>query len=444
VSAAPRRTVLTGAVAGLLAGCSEGTWWGENSAPPLPGERKSVLLIEDELRADPRLAELNIALPPPVRNAAWPQSGGSATHAMEHLEAAESITVAWRTDVGAGSGSRSRIIAGPVVADGRVFAVDADGMATAVEATNGRVLWQFAAENVERVDRLGGGAAAVADGRVYLANGNGMVFAVDAATGAEIWRRQLKAPVRSAPTTIAGRVLTPTADSQLFALEGSTGDILWQHAGLFEQTGILGGASPAATNELVIAPFASGEVVALTLDTGQQIWNEAVLRPRRTLAIGTMADIVGDPVIAGGRVIVAGASGEMASFDLEQGSREWTAEVTSMQTPWVAGNFIYVLTERNEVVCMVDQGGRVRWVSPLGELVEPDNPDSSRIRWTAPILVSGRLLLANSQSEMVSVSPYTGEILGKADLAGPVTVPAAVADGTVYFLTDAAELLAYR
>ena len=194
VSAAPRRTVLTGAVAGLLAGCSEGTWWGENSAPPLPGERKSVLLIEDELRADPRLAELNIALPPPVRNAAWPQSGGSATHAMEHLEAAESITVAWRTDVGAGSGSRSRIIAGPVVADGRVFAVDADGMATAVDATNGRVLWQFAAENVERVDRLGGGAAAVADGRVYLANGNGMVFAVDAATGAEIWRRQLKAP----------------------------------------------------------------------------------------------------------------------------------------------------------------------------------------------------------------------------------------------------------
>ena len=114
--------------------------------------------------------------------------------------------------------------------------------------------------------------------------------------------------------------------------------------------------------------------MALTLDTGQQIWNEAVLRPRRTLAIGTMADIVGDPVIAGGRVIVAGASGEMASFDLEQGSREWTAEVTSMQTPWVAGNFIYVLTERNEVVCMVDQGGRVRWVSPLGELVEPDEP----------------------------------------------------------------------
>ena len=133
MSSARRRTVLTGALAGLLTGCGEGTWLGETSAPPLPGERKPVLLIEDELHADPRLAELNITLPPPVRNPDWPQSGGSATHAMEHLEAAENLALAWRVDVGAGGGGRSRIIAGPVVADGKVFAVDADGMATAVD-----------------------------------------------------------------------------------------------------------------------------------------------------------------------------------------------------------------------------------------------------------------------------------------------------------------------
>jgi outer membrane protein assembly factor BamB len=110
----------------------------------------------------------------------------------------------------------------------------------------------------------------------------------------------------------------------------------------------------------------------------------------------------------------------------------------------VAGNFIYVLTERNEVVCMVDQGGRIRWVSPLGELVEPDDPESRRIRWTGPVLVSDRLLLANSEGEVVSVSPYTGEVLGRAALGGAVAVPTAVADGTVYFLTEGAQLLAFR
>ena len=92
-----------------------------------------------------------------------------------------------------------------------------------------------------------------------------MVLALDAASGAELWRRQLRAPIRAAPTVIDGKVLVPTADSQLFALDAATGEVLWQHAGLFEQAGILGGASPAAADGIVVAAYASGEVVALSL-----------------------------------------------------------------------------------------------------------------------------------------------------------------------------------
>jgi outer membrane protein assembly factor BamB len=122
----------------------------------------------------------------------------------------------------------------------------------------------------------------------------------------------------------------------------------------------------------------------------------------------------------------------------------WTAELTSTQTPWVAGEFIYLLSERNELVCLLRQGGRVRWVSPLGELADPEDPESVRVRWAGPVLVTDRLLLASSQAEVVSVSPYTGEVLGREELEGPVTLPPVVADGTVYFLTDRGDLLAYR
>ena len=443
MSGLSRRGALTAAAA-LLAGCGEGTWLGETPAPPLPGERKAVLLIEDQLSADPRLAQLNVVLPPAVRNADWPQAGGEPTHAMQHLEAAAAIAVAWRSGIGAGAGGGSRLLAGPVVAGGRVFAVDADGMTTAVDAATGSEVWQFYPEDVEEVDRLAGGAAAYDEGKLFVVTGNGMVYGLDAAGGGEVWRRQIKAPIRSAPTVAGGRVLVPTADGQLFALDAATGEPIWQHAGLFEQAGLLGGASPAVANGLVIAAYASGEVVALSLENGQQLWSDTVLRPRRTLAIGTIADIVGDPVIAGDRVFVAGVSGEMAAFDLERGVREWTAEVTSIQTPWVAGNFVFILTERNEVVCMVDQGGRIRWVTPLATLVDPEDPDSRQIRWTGPILVSDRLLLASSEGEVVSISPFTGEVLGTGEIGGAVTVPAAVADGTVFFLTDDAQLVAFR
>jgi outer membrane protein assembly factor BamB len=90
------------------------------------------------------------------------------------------------------------------------------------------------------------------------------------------------------------------------------------------------------------------------------------------------------------------------------------------------------------------QGGRVRWVTQLGGLVSPDDPTSRRIRWAGPVLAGERLLLASSEGQGVGVSPFTGELIGRSELRGPVTLPPVVADGTVYFLTDEGELLAYR
>ena len=243
-----------------------------------------------------------------------------------------------------------------------------------------------------------------------------------------------------------GRVLVPTADGQLFALDGGERrDPLAACRACSSRPGILGGASPAVAGGIVVAAYASGEVVALSLASGQQLWSDTVLRPRRTLAIGAIADIVGDPVIAGDRVFVAGASGEMAAFDLERGVREWTADVTSTQTPWVAGQ-LHLRAHRAQRAGLPGRPGRPdplgeparRAGRPRGPGLPPDPLDRARC-WS-----SDRLLLASSEGEVVSVSPYTGEVLGRVELGGPVSVPPAVADGTVFFLTDGAELVAFR
>ena len=134
----------------------------------------------------------------------------------------------------------------------------------------------------------------------------------------------------------------------------------------------------------------------------------------------------------------------MAAFDVQNGSRSWNLDVTSRHMPWVAGDFIYVLTDRNEIVAVVRQGGLVRWVSPLERLRDPDDPESARVFWAGPVLAGDRLILAGSTGEAVSVSPYTGEILGRLRLPGPVALPPVVADGTLYLLTNDGDLLAYR
>ena len=425
-----------------LAGCE--TWLGGQEEPPLPGERQSVLLLDERIVADPRIAELSVTLPAPQRNAGWPQAGGNAAHAMQHLELGDGIRQRWRADIGAGSSGAARILTPPIVAEGKVYTVDAEGTISAFAADDGDLLWRHEPEGIEDSDRLRGGGIAFEAGWLFATTGSGVVIGLNASSGAEIWRRSLLAPIRSAPTVIGGRLLVTTSNNQLVALDASSGDIFWQHAGLFEQAAILGGASPAADNGIAVAAYSSGEVFAFTLEGGQEVWSDAVLRPRRTLAIGAINDITGAPVIDGDRVTVAGNGGELVAFDRASGARRFDVNITSRNMPWVAGDFLYVLTDRNEVVCLLRSGGRARWVSPLERLVDPDDPVSRRIYWAGPVLAGDRLILAGSTGEAVTVSPYNGEILGRIDLPGPVSLSPVVADGTLYLLTDDGDLLAYR
>lgn len=347
----------------LLAGC--GNFLEVDEPPPLAGERVPVLLLESELQADPRLADVQIQLPPPVVNAAWPQSGGVASHSMQHLAATDSPSLAWQQSIGAGSSRRARILQRPVVADGMVFAADASGAIVALSSGNGGEVWRYdpADDDYQSSSELGAGLA-FENGWLFATLSGGMVVALNAETGAEIWRRKVNLPLRTAPTVAGTTLLVLSADNQFLAYNAQDGQPLWQNAGYFETAAMLGGASAAYDAGIAVVPFSSGEVYAIRTDTGQPIWADTIQRPRLAYAMAAINDIQGDPVIDGDIVFVAGQGGEMVAFDLRRGQRLWEQELVSVETPWAVGDYVYVLTARGEVVCLLRQGGQIKWVSP--------------------------------------------------------------------------------
>jgi hypothetical protein len=60
------------------------------------------------------------------------------------------------------------------------------------------------------------------------------------------------------------------------------------------------------------------------------------------------------------------------------------------------------------------------------------------------VLVSDRLLVTGSEGHAVSISPYTGKILGQMELPSRTHLPPVVANQTVYILSDDAQLIALR
>jgi outer membrane protein assembly factor BamB len=193
----------------------------------------------------------------------------------------------------------------------------------------------------------------------------------------------------------------------------------------------------------VVVPYSSGELVALRVENGRAVWTDTLATLRRVDAVSTLADIRGKPVIDRGRVYAISHSGRMVSIDLRTGGRAWDREVGGVNTPWVAGEFVYVLSNESRLLCLTRNAGRVRWVTQLPRY--PGDDSSGRpITWTGPVLASDRLIVSGSHGEILSVSPYTGEILGKLTFDAGVTVSPVVAGETLLFLTDYGTLVALR
>jgi len=435
-------------------------WFSSSKKSKLKGERISVMSLDESLKPDPTLNDTKILLPPPYANREWPQPGGYPANAMYHLEANGALKEIWEQDTGKGSDNDSRLTAPPVVAGGRVFVLDAAAHLYAMQASNGKPLWDhdlapkaedtgfdwtfglFGTDDPDPTKGFGGGVA-YESGHVFVATGFGVVFALDAASGKILWKTSLDVPVVDAPTANGGRVFICTQDNHFYALAQSDGRRLWDHQGITESAGVLESTSPAVSGDYVIAPYSSGELFAIRVENGRPAWNDMLTRSGNVTALSELDDIAGRPVIDRDMVFAISHSGIMAAINLDTGDRVWTRDIGGIQTPWVAGDFLYVTTTDGLLLCLERKSGKVKWVHQLQRwqnMADKEDP----IVWSGPVLVSDRLILVSSDGYAISISPYSGRLMGRVQIPDGTYIPPVVANGTLYLLTNSAQLVALR
>ncbi|WP_043360661.1 PQQ-binding-like beta-propeller repeat protein [Belnapia sp. F-4-1] len=439
-----RRVVLLGG-AGLLAGCESITdtfdgIFGERKVP-LRGERRPVLAVERPLNIEEG-AQAPVTLPPPALNADWPQAGGTISHAAGHPALGLRLGEAWRTGIGTGTAYRRRLLAPPIVAGGAVYAADALGTVTALTALDGRRRWSFDTRPEKDRDGALGTALAFDNGTLYLATGMAEAMALDPADGKPRWRVDLPAPARGALTVANGRAYVTTTENHLLALSVEDGKTLWTYRGQPTVTMALGLPAAAVEGEMIVAGFGSGELAAIRASDGRAQWSET-LSSASGGGLADIAAITALPVIDRGRVFASGLGGITIALDLRSGRRLWERDVAAAETPWVAGDWVFLLTTGAEIACLGRDDGRVRWIASL-QRFKDEKRRRDPIQWAAPVLAGGRLLVAGSNAQLVEVDPSNGEIAGRVRLPDGVMLPPAVAGGVMYVLTEDAVVAALQ
>jgi outer membrane protein assembly factor BamB len=424
------------------AGCETLDNWFGDKKTPLNGDRITIGAPQKGLAVD-NPAGRTVTLPAQQANAAWPQPGADPTHAPGNPALGQTLTQIWTAGIGAPGGYRRRITATPVVSDGRVYAMDCNAVVSAYDVRSGTRLWRTpTAQKTDRSTNLGGGIALAGD-TAYVSTGLASVVALDAGSGRLRWRQALDMPARAAPTIVADQLYLPTLDDIVLALGRADGKKQWSYQSTPTPTSVFAPPSPAFADGLVVAGFGAGDLVCLRAVSGSVSWSDGLAAARGRTTIADFSAITGLPVIADGSVYAVGLGGLFVALDLRTGRRLWEREVASSQTPWLAGDWLYVLTPDQNLGAVHRADGTVAWVTQL-PLFKNEKKKSGPITWIGPVLAGDRLILGGSSHEIASVDPRNGKLLARQKVVGAPTVTPVVADRTLFVVTENAKLLALR
>ncbi len=429
---------LTGGLlaASLLCGCS-------NKVLP-QGQRISVLDQEVSVKAEVANGSSLIQIPTSTSISNWRQTDVNAQHVIPNAQMGATFSRAWKVDFGEGSSKHEFLISQPLVNGNMVYTLDANGLMRAFNIQDGETIWGTELESKQKyVDdtAIKGVGMAMEGGTIYATTGFGVVYAVNAEDGNIIWQKDMHTLLRIAPVIAAGKILIQSVDNKFYALDVKNGDKLWEYDIAMENTTMIGGSSPAYSPSLdvVVTGFSNGELQAFNGTIGTPLWSDTLISQRQAYSSTYLHTIKAAPIVDGGRVYALGRSNVMAAIDMRTGTRIWEKAIGGTNTPLLAGNTIYVITDKQELVALNKADGRILWAKNIDF---GDKEESDRI--FAPIMIDSRLIVALSNGDVLFYDPKSGELIERLDTDEKLNAAPIAANGYVLFVTANAKLLAYK
>jgi outer membrane protein assembly factor BamB len=247
----------------------------------------------------------------------------------------------------------------PVYAAGRLYFVNNNGTAFALDADSGKMLWK------RRIGRLNASSPAYHRHRLYIVNlVPGHVIKLDARTGRVLWKHSLPGRAESSPLVVGNTVYLGCEDDKLYALSTRNGHVRWATT--------LGGpvkSAPAYRRGVLFVGDYGGYMNAVKAKNGHLLWQTGSLGQ----GFGTSGEFYSTPAVAYGRVYAGNNDTRVYSFDQKDGTLAWSYSTGGYvySGPVVAntshtGPTVYIGSFDGNVYALNAKSGEPRWIHSAG------------------------------------------------------------------------------
>ncbi|RZL71748.1 MAG: quinoprotein [Rhodococcus sp. (in: high G+C Gram-positive bacteria)] len=443
------RLITGAALLALLAACGEKEVILTGERFPVREDLEASIPVEGKpapaAAAAPANRSVAISLGPQT-GGDWTQRAGNARHLMPHAALSATPQRVWSATIGAGASRKHRISAAPVVADGRIFTIDAGTLVTAT-STGGGTLWS--ADLTAAFDKGGGlsaGGLAVAGNRLFATSGYGELVALDASSGQVLWRQRVDSPMSSAPATDGQDVYVSGRDGSAWAIDAATGKVVWQVVGTPGKTAYVGSAAPTIGDRAVIFPSAGGDLMAvLKIGGGTKVWQSSLAGKRLGRAYALTYDVTGDAVMSGKTLYAGSGAGRTVAVSVSSGEKIWSVGEGALSPVALAGGSLFLVNDEAQLVRLDAATGEEIWSVDMPYFTTDKIKKRKGIyAHYGPVLAGGRVMVVSSDGLLRAFDPTDGSLTYTAEIPGGAASQPAVAGGTLYVVGGNGQLHAFR
>ena len=438
-------------ISALFTSCSfdnkSGIWKGGEE------EKRKVAQLEEEQKAEANTTKIyssenkyskeksisrKITLSKPENNSSWTMPGLNHQNNLGNLYLTGIKSKFLKKKVGKNKFSLSKITSSPLAHKNSIIFSDDRGTIYKI-GYSGKLKWK---QNIYKkiykkiYKNL---TISVYKNKIYIADNIGFIYSIDLNNGNLIWIKNHGIPLKSKIKVSDDMIFLTNQDNRLLSLSIKDGSVIWNIRSIssfIKSQNLLSLALSKKGN--LIAVTSSGDLLKAESKTGNVLWSFNSLGSflKHDSDFFKSSDIV----IAGENIIFSTES-SIFSYDLNNGYVNWQKDVSSVATPIIDNENIFIVTDNGYFVILDISTGKIISSTNILKILKKKKRNTSISGF---VMGSGKIYITTQNGHLIVSSAITGKVENFVKVGSSITSPPIINDGKLFIYTNTSKIIGYN
>jgi len=329
---------------------------------------------------------------------------------------------------------KDSFIFSPIIRDNKIYIFDTASTLSAFDLKTEKRIWKNQVFHKKILKNYKTPKISFFNDRIFAIAGINKIAAISAKDGKTLWIKEISSIPNSTPISDGKLVYVSTNDNKTYALNFEDGNLSWVQSGVNRSTAIFGFANPVIYKDYLIVSYSSGELYAINKLSGEAVWSQDLNLSKAINSNFYLNDIDATPIVKNDVVYAIGNGGLMMAIKIKDGNYLWKRELAGVVDFWAAGEFLFLINNDNNLLCVNKKTGGIKWISQLPNYKKEKKPHTKFI-YSGVVMAGDKLLISSFDGSLLIASPPHGKIEKTFEVGKKISHQPIVVNGKIYLQT---------